>query len=176
MRHSGLDGSIAADRELDVSVVGVQVERLRSTSLAREAAVTLLDRGVDREVVIAAHDIASDVSVLHAEGELGADVDVVHDDVATIGREAGVYGDGTTTRLFALCLEHGEAEGLIHIPAGSYLCAQCTEEERAATKERLMSLAQSEYGAKPSFSLEIIVVAGILNWDYEVQIPIEGGA
>ena len=89
---------------------------------------------------------------------------------------AGVYSDGTTTRLFALCLEHGEAEGLMRIPAGSYLCAQCTEEERAATKERLMALAQSEYGAMPSFSLEIIVVAGILNWDYEVQIPIDGGA
>lgn len=89
---------------------------------------------------------------------------------------AGVYSDGTTTRLFALCLEHGEAEGLMRIPAGSYLCAQCMEEERVATKERLMALAQSEYGAKPSFCLEIIVVAGILNWDYEVQIPIEGGA
>lgn len=176
LRHSGLDGSIAADRELDVSVVGFQGEILRSTSLVREAAVTLLDRDVDREVVMAANDIASDVSVLHAEGEGGADVDVVHDDVATIGREAGVYGDGTTTRLFALCLEHGEAEGLMRIPAGSYLCAQCMEEERVATKERLMALAQSEYGAKPSFCLEIIVVAGILNWDYEVQIPIEGGA
>lgn len=89
---------------------------------------------------------------------------------------AGIYSGGKLTRLFALCLEHGGAEGLLHIPAGSYLCAQCAEEEREATKERLMALAQSEYGTKPSFSLEIVVVSGILNWDYEIQIPIDDGA
>lgn len=85
---------------------------------------------------------------------------------------AGIYSDSHCTRLFALCLRHGEAEGLKVLPEGRYLCAKCSEAEREATLEKLKRMAGEKFGADADFSLQIIIVSGILHWDFEVQIYI----
>lgn len=59
------------------------------------------------------------------------------------------------------------------MPEGKYLCADCTEENRKSTLDELLYKAETEYGADPEFTVQIIVVSGILQWNYEVQVYIE---
>lgn len=87
---------------------------------------------------------------------------------------AGIYTENGTSRLFALCVRHGETDGLKRLPEGKYLCAGCTEADRESTLEELMDKARSEYGASPQFTVQLIVVSGILQWTYEAQVFIGG--
>lgn len=36
-----------------------------------------------------------------------------------------------------------------------------------------MRIAQTKYGVDPTFTVQLIVVSGILHWNYEAQIYIE---
>ena len=63
-------------------------------------------------------------------------------------------------------------EGLKVLPEGRYLCAKCSEEERQSTLEKLKGMAKEDFGADADFSLQVIVVSGILHWDYEIQVYI----
>ena len=87
---------------------------------------------------------------------------------------AGIYTEGERARLFALCTRYVELEGLKTLPEGSYLCAHCTEETRGKALEELLRLAREEYGEEPSFTVQLIVVSGILQWNYEVQVYVGG--
>ncbi len=85
---------------------------------------------------------------------------------------AGIYtGDGIT-RLFAVCVRHVDMDGLKVLPKGRYLCANCTEENRQQTLEELLHMAKTQYGAEPEFTVQIVVISGILHWNYEVQVYI----
>lgn len=86
---------------------------------------------------------------------------------------AGIYSEEGLTRLFALCIRYVEIEGLKVLPKGKYLCASCTEEHREQTLQELIRLARAQYGAEPTFTVQIIVVSGILQWNYEVQVCVE---
>lgn len=35
-----------------------------------------------------------------------------------------------------------------------------------------MRIAQAKYGVEPAFTVQLIVISGILHWNYEVQIYI----
>lgn len=83
---------------------------------------------------------------------------------------AGIYTEGERTRLFAVCTRYAELEGLKTLPEGRYLCAHCTEETRTKALEELLRLAREEYGEEPSVTVQLIVVSGILQWNYEVQV------
>lgn len=85
---------------------------------------------------------------------------------------AGIYTENGLSRLFAVCIRHAEIDGLKVLPKGKYLCASCTEENRERTLIELMDQAKTEYGVKPQFTVQLIVVSGILHWNYEVQIYI----
>ena len=87
---------------------------------------------------------------------------------------AGIYTENGTSRLFALCVRHGETDGLKRLPEGKHLCAGCTEADRESTLEELMDKARTEYGASPQFTVQLIVVSGILQWTYEAQVFIGG--
>ena len=86
---------------------------------------------------------------------------------------AGIYSEEGLTRLFALCIRYVEIDGLRTLPKGKYLCASCTEEHREQTLQELIRLARAQYGAEPTFTVQIIVVSGILQWNYEVQVCVE---
>lgn len=86
---------------------------------------------------------------------------------------AGIYSENGRTRLFALCIRHADIKGIKILPGGKYLCANCTEDEKEQTIRKLADTAEREYGILPSFIIEIIVVSGILHWNYEIQIPIK---
>ncbi len=87
---------------------------------------------------------------------------------------AGIYTENGKSRLFAVCTRYAPIDGLKVLPKGKYLCANCTEENREQTLRELMQIAQTKYGADPAFTVQLIVISGILQWNYEVQVYVEG--
>jgi hypothetical protein len=85
---------------------------------------------------------------------------------------AGVYRDHSAVHYFSVCTRYTEIDGLKIIPAGTYLCADCTEENWQETLEKLMDIAKTEYHVRPSFSLQFVVISGILQWKYQLQFCI----
>lgn len=88
---------------------------------------------------------------------------------------AGIYTEGDASRLFAVCVRHGEAEDLKVLPAGPYLCGDCTEGDRARVLEGLLREAEETYRVSPSFTVQLVVISGILQWKYQVQLYVGGG-
>ncbi len=86
---------------------------------------------------------------------------------------AGIYTENGITRLFAVCTNFVHMEGLKVLPKGRYLCTSCTEENRERMLEQMVETARAEYGAEPEFTVQIIVVSGILQWNYEVQVYVD---
>ena len=85
---------------------------------------------------------------------------------------AGIYTENGATRLFAVCVRYTDVNGLKILPKGKYLCADCTEENREQVLSKIMRIARTEYGVEPTFTVQMIVVSGILHWNYEVQVYI----
>lgn len=85
---------------------------------------------------------------------------------------AGIYTENGLSRLFAVCIRYGNMDGLKVLPAGKYLCANCTGENREQTLCELVHIAKTKHGVEPIFTVQIIVVSGILHWNYEIQIPL----
>ena len=85
---------------------------------------------------------------------------------------AGIYTENGLSRLFAVCIRHVDMDGLKRLPKGKYLCASCTEENRKSTLDELVDRAKTEYGVNPPFTVQLIVVSGILQWNYQIQIPL----
>lgn len=83
---------------------------------------------------------------------------------------AGIYTENGTSKMFAVCVRHGEIEGLRILPRGKYLCARCAEENRKSTLEELLFKAKTQYGVAPVSTVQLILVSGILQWDYELQV------
>lgn len=86
---------------------------------------------------------------------------------------AGIYTENEVSRLFAVCIRYVDIDGLKVLPKGKYLCANCTEENREQVLRELMYIARTEYGVEPKFTVQLIVVSGILHWNYEIQVYIE---
>lgn len=86
--------------------------------------------------------------------------------------KAGIYTEGEKSRLFAICLRHTDIEGIKRLPSGRYLCADCSDEDKERTIEKLLDTARKQYDANPGFIVQQIIVTGILQWIYEIQIYI----
>lgn len=83
---------------------------------------------------------------------------------------AGIYSANGRSRLFAVCLRYPDKAGLTVLPAGTYLCANCTEDTRPRVLERLAQAAWDQYGVRPKFTIQLVVLSGILQWDYQLQV------
>lgn len=84
---------------------------------------------------------------------------------------AGVYTqDGSKQQMFAVCTKYKQTRGIRVLPAGKYLCAECGENECAQMTANLMALAKRKYHTTPQFSLKFIVISGILQWKYQIQV------
>lgn len=89
---------------------------------------------------------------------------------------AGIYTESGRSRLFAICTRYGEMDGLKKLPEGKYLCAACGENDRVERLNALMQIAKCQYGAQPQFTIQQIVISGILQWNYQIQIYLGDGA
>lgn len=87
---------------------------------------------------------------------------------------AGIYRDAASSRYFAVCTGFVEMEDLRTVPAGTYLCADCDEWNWRETLEHLTAVAEKKHGVHPAFCLQLVVVSGILQWTYQLQVPVEG--
>ncbi len=87
---------------------------------------------------------------------------------------AGIYTENGIARLFAVCIRYVNIAGLKVLPKGKYLCAACTEENREQILREIMHTARTKYGAEPAFTVQLIVVSGILQWNYEAQVYVGG--
>ena len=83
---------------------------------------------------------------------------------------AGIYEENGEQRLFAVCTRYRRTDGLKILPQGNYLCADCTEENRRQVMQDLVEKAKAEYHVLPAFTVQLIVVSGILQWNYQVQV------
>lgn len=86
---------------------------------------------------------------------------------------AGIYTENGLSRLFAVCVRYAEIDGLKRLPKGKYLCVDCTEENKEQALNEISRIAQIKYGVKPAFTVQLIVVSGILRWNYEMQVYID---
>lgn len=85
---------------------------------------------------------------------------------------AGIYERNGQSRLFAVCTRHAETNGMITLPQGNYLCADCTEENRDRVLKKLRETVKNEYATTPEFTVQLIVLSGILQWNYQAQVYI----
>lgn len=86
---------------------------------------------------------------------------------------AGLYTAGGVSRLFAVCRQYTEVQGLQILPEGRYLCADCTEETRECVLAELIKAAETQYARTPAFTVSQIRVSGILQWQYQIQVPLD---
>lgn len=85
---------------------------------------------------------------------------------------AGIYTENGISRLFAVCIRHADIDGLKILPKGKYLCVDCTEENREQILGEIIHMAQTKYDVESTFTVQLIVVSGILHWNYQIQIPL----
>lgn len=152
-----------------IAVAKADYERkLKQARPAEEAAV----RSFGRRVILLS-DTLSEPSL----DNLWSYLRHFYDQIGADGRDkfefedlAGVYSDGSSRRMFALCRRWSGCLQLKELPEGKYLCALCSEEERSGTESRLREQVRRDYGFEPPFTVEIVVLSGILQWNYEVQV------
>ncbi len=61
------------------------------------------------------------------------------------------------------------------LPEGKYLCANYDESSRERVLQELTRTAREAYGAAPRFTVQQIVISGILQWRYQAQIYLGSG-
>lgn len=83
---------------------------------------------------------------------------------------AGIYEIQGQAQLFAVCTRYMQIDGLKILPQGQYLCADCTENNRETVLLNLFKEAKSRYDVVPEFTVQIIVLTGILQWNYQIQM------
>lgn len=85
---------------------------------------------------------------------------------------AGIYTENGESKMFAICSRWAEIDTLKILPAGMYLCVDCTEENREVRLQELLRTAKESYQIIPDFSVQMIVISGVLKWKYQLQVPI----
>lgn len=83
---------------------------------------------------------------------------------------AGIYKQNGQQQLFAICTKYKQINGLKTLPQGTYLCANCTENNLEQTTKSLIEIAKNKYHIVPEFTLQLVIVSGILQWNYQVQV------
>lgn len=88
----------------------------------------------------------------------------------TFEDSAGIYTKNGTSQMFAVCSNWVETDGLETLPAGKYLCVDCTEEDKEIKLIELLQVAKKIYQTVPEFSVQMIVISGVLKWKYQLQV------
>lgn len=85
---------------------------------------------------------------------------------------AGIYEKDGAQTMFAVCTDHDGGNDLMTLPGGRYLCAECTDETYQSVRSDLMDAAQNNFHAEVPYVIRIIRLTGILQWKYEIQLPV----
>ncbi len=101
-----------------------------------------------------------------------AQIDDAHKNDFAFEDLAGVIEENGKTKMFAVCTKYKNHPNLRTLPKGKYLCENCTEENREKTLKKLLSIAKNQYNKAPQFTIQIVVLTGILQWNYQIQVPL----
>ena len=85
---------------------------------------------------------------------------------------AGIIEKKDKISMFTICTKYKKHSNLLTLPAGKYLCSNCTQESRKQTLDKLLYIAKNQYNKSPDLTISIVVLTGILQWDYQVQVLI----
>ena len=83
---------------------------------------------------------------------------------------AGIFLAKGKTRMFAVCSQYPEDARLRELPAGTYLCGECTEADRDQVLEKMLEKVERQTRKKPEYVLQMVMINGILQWKYQLQI------
>ena len=83
---------------------------------------------------------------------------------------AGIYTKDGKSSLFAVCIQYPSKKDLVVLPSGTYICANCGEEDREDILKKLLDIIKQKYGKNPEFIVQMVVITGILQWNYQIQI------
>lgn len=85
---------------------------------------------------------------------------------------AGIYRTDKEQRMFAVCTRYAPRQDLRILPEGTYLCADCTQQEREDALHALLTEAKERGFPPPPFTVNIIVLAGVAQWGYRLELPL----
>lgn len=85
---------------------------------------------------------------------------------------AGIYRTDKEQRMFAVCTRYAPQQDLRILPEGTYLCADCTQQEREDALHALLAEAKGRGFPPPPFTVSIIVLAGVAQWGYRLELPL----
>ena len=85
---------------------------------------------------------------------------------------ARIYENKDKQYLFAECINYKNINDkrLITLPKGKYICELIKKEDLESEKENLLEIGEKEFFKRSHFNLKLIVLTGILSWDYEFEI------
>ena len=83
---------------------------------------------------------------------------------------AGIYRTDKEQRMFAVCTRYAPRQDLRILPEGTYLCADCTQQEREDALHALLAEAKGRGFPPPPFTVSIIVLAGVAQWGYRLEL------
>lgn len=83
---------------------------------------------------------------------------------------AGVINENGKTNMFTICTRFKNHPNLKTLPAGKYLCSNCKKENSDQNLNEMLNIAKAKYNVVPNFIIQIIVLTGILQWDYQLQL------
>lgn len=86
---------------------------------------------------------------------------------------AGIYRTDKEQRMFAVCTRYAPRQDLRILPEGTYLCADCTQQEREDALHALLAEAKGRGFPLPPFTVSIIVLAGVAQWSYRLELPLD---
>lgn len=84
----------------------------------------------------------------------------------------GIYRTDKEQRMFAVCTRYAPRQDLRILPEGTYLCADCTQQEREDALHALLAEAKGRGFPPPPFTVSIIVLAGVAQWGYRLELPL----
>ena len=102
----------------------------------------------------------------YAQIDDAAKKDYIFEDVA------GLINKDGKTNIFTICSKYKKHPNICELPTGKYLCANCTEEKCEETIKFLLTIAQNQYNKRPDLTIQIIILTGILQWNYQIQVYI----
>ena len=83
---------------------------------------------------------------------------------------AGVITEDGKKSMFAICTRYKSHPSLKTLPAGKYLCCNCDKENLDQTLNKMLNFAKDQYNVVPHFIIQIVVLIGILQWNYQLQL------
>lgn len=83
---------------------------------------------------------------------------------------AGIYTENGLSKMFAVCIRYKKIDGIKILPKGNYLCVDFAEEDKESKLNELIRTANEEHNAFTNFTVQQIIVSGILQWNYQAQV------